>query len=171
MFEQWNPDAYYPNLAAVPARDLYAKGFRLVLLDIDNTLQKHGKHEPEPEAREQIDRFREAGFTVYILSNALPERAQNFGRTLPVPVIGKAGKPGTKGVLQALTDASASPEETLLIGDQLFTDIWSGTRAGVKTILVDPISRKEPWYIKLKRLGERFVKKKLGIKGYYDKLT
>ncbi len=170
MFEKWNPDAYYGSIGLVPAAELLAKGYQLLLVDIDNTLQKHGSHEPQEEAIEQIDRFLATGFQVYILSNARLDRASNFGRNLKVQVIGNAGKPGIRGVEEALLAASVPRERTILIGDQLFTDIWSGTRAGVKTVLLDPISHHEPWYIRAKRLGERLVKRKLGITGHYDRI-
>ena len=33
----------------------------------------------------------------------------------------------------------AAPEQTAIVGDQIFTDILGGSRAGVATILVRPI--------------------------------
>ncbi len=171
MFRQWKPDAYYPTLAEVPVERLYQDGFRLALLDIDNTLHAHGSHEADAYASEQVARFRAGGFQVYVLSNARQDRALSFGRELGVTVIGSAGKPGTQGVERALAASGVGKAETLLIGDQLFTDIWSGTRAGVRTILVDRLNPDEPWYIRLKRLGERIVKNHLKIKGHYDQLA
>ena len=47
------------------------------------------------------------------------------------------------------------PENTLMAGDQLFTDIWGAARAGLRTVLVQPIAEKENAFIKLKRLLER----------------
>ena len=33
----------------------------------------------------------------------------------------------------------AAPEQTAIVGDQIFTDVLGGNRAGVATILVKPI--------------------------------
>ena len=46
---------------------------------------------------------------------------------------------------------------TLFIGDQLFTDIYGAKRAGLKTILVNPIHPKEEIQIVFKRYLEKIV--------------
>ena len=48
-------------------------------------------------------------------------------------------------------------EDTIFIGDQLYTDIVGANRAGVKSILVRPISSKEAFWIKMKRVIEKPV--------------
>ncbi|MBQ8547923.1 MAG: HAD hydrolase-like protein, partial [Lachnospiraceae bacterium] len=46
---------------------------------------------------------------------------------------------------------------TLSIGDQIFTDMWGANRAGIYTILVKPIGKKEEIQIVLKRYLEKVV--------------
>ena len=48
-------------------------------------------------------------------------------------------------------------ENTLFIGDQLFTDIFGAKRTGIKTYLVKPIGKKEEIQIVLKRYLEKIV--------------
>ena len=48
-------------------------------------------------------------------------------------------------------------ENTVFMGDQLFTDVWGANRAGVRSILVKPIQKDTEIQIRLKRLGERVV--------------
>ena len=48
-------------------------------------------------------------------------------------------------------------ENTLFVGDQLFTDIWGAKKAGICTILVKPIDKKEEIQIVLKRYLEKIV--------------
>ena len=50
-----------------------------------------------------------------------------------------AGKPKVGGFQRAMARMGAAPEETAIVGDQIFTDIWGGNRAGVLTLLVHPI--------------------------------
>ena len=38
-----------------------------------------------------------------------------------------------------MTRLGAAPEQTAIVGDQIFTDIWGGNNAKVLTILVKPI--------------------------------
>ena len=51
----------------------------------------------------------------------------------------------------------AKPEETALVGDQLFTDIAAGNSAGMTTILVSPIDKREAIHIRFKRIFEKLV--------------
>ena len=46
------------------------------------------------------------------------------------------GKPQPEMALLAMQAAGAAPEETVLIGDRLYTDIACGVNAGIDTILV-----------------------------------
>ena len=48
-------------------------------------------------------------------------------------------------------------EETIFIGDQVFTDVFGGNRANMYTILVRPIHPKEEIQIVLKRYLEKIV--------------
>ena len=48
-------------------------------------------------------------------------------------------------------------ENTIFIGDQLFTDVYGANRAGIRTILVEPIHPKEEIQIVLKRYLEKIV--------------
>ena len=62
---------------------------------------------------------------------------------------------------------------TLFVGDQIFTDIWGANRANMYSILLDPINPKEEIQIILKRIPEKLVKwlyrKKKGLrKGEFD---
>ena len=48
-------------------------------------------------------------------------------------------------------------ENTLFVGDQIFTDIWGARRAGIRAVLVRPIHPKEELQIMIKRKLERPV--------------
>lgn len=48
-------------------------------------------------------------------------------------------------------------ENTLFVGDQIFTDVLGAKRAGIYTILVGPIHPKEEIQIVLKRYLEKIV--------------
>ena len=48
-------------------------------------------------------------------------------------------------------------ENTLFVGDQLFTDVFGARRTGIHSILVKPIHPKEEIQIVLKRYLEKIV--------------
>lgn len=80
------------------------------------------------------------GITLFVLSNNRhEERPRVFSEGLEVPYIGHAGKPKTPSFIKAMEQMGASREQTAIVGDQIFTDVLGGNRAGISTILVKPI--------------------------------
>ncbi len=82
---------------------------------------------------------------------------KSFGSQVGSRYIFKAGKPGRAGYAKAMELMGTCPENTLFVGDQLFTDVWGAKRAGIVTYLVRPIHPKEEIQIVLKRQLERVV--------------
>ena len=68
-----------------------------------------------------------------------------------------AHKPSTKNYKKAMELMKTEKENTLFVGDQLFTDVWGAKRTGIKSILVKPIHPKEEIQIVLKRYLEKIV--------------
>ena len=95
---------------------------------------------PDERLKAWRDELAEHGVTLFILSNNRHEsRPRIFAEALDVPYIGHAGKPKTASFFKAMERMKAAPEQTAIVGDQIFTDILGGSRAGVATILVRPI--------------------------------
>ena len=117
---------------------LAKRGIRLLLADLDNTLVPYGVPEPTQPVREGT--LREQGVTLFVLSNNRhPQRPERFSKALGVPYIGHAGKPKPGSFYKAMEQMGCTPEQTAIVGDQIFTDILGGSRAGVTTLLVEPI--------------------------------
>ena len=51
------------------------------------------------------------------------------------------------------------------IGDELYRDIYGGNKVGIKTILVNPISKKDSIRTKMYRIFEKKIIKKLNKRG------
>ena len=116
------PDYYFPDIYAIDPERLRARGVKVLLADLDNTLAPYGVP------------------TLFLLSNSRrPGRAQHYAEALGIPYEGHAGKPKAGGFRRALARMNAAPEEAAIVGDQIFTDILGGNRAGVLTLLVHPI--------------------------------
>lgn len=135
---------------------LYRNGIRGIIFDIDNTMVEHGAPVNE-KAILLVKRLRERGFTVCFLSNNKEPRVKSFSEPLGAKYIYKGGKPKREGYEKAMQLMGVTKEQTVSIGDQIFTDIWGANRAGVYTVLVKPIGKKEEIQIVLKRYLERIV--------------
>lgn len=156
MFKKFYPTAYVQSAYAVDFSKLYQKGYRGLILDIDNTLVEHGAP-PDEKAVAFFEKMREIGFKTCIISNNHEPRVKSFAEGVCSDYIFDAGKPSTKGYEEAMRRMGTSKEETLFMGDQLFTDIYGANRTGIKSILVKPIKIDPEIQIRLKRLGERIV--------------
>ncbi|MHB1485385.1 MAG: YqeG family HAD IIIA-type phosphatase [Saccharofermentanales bacterium] len=155
-----SPDLYVKSLVQVDFVKLYAQGYKLILLDIDNTLSKHGSALSGDYGKEQVARIKQAGLECIIISNANSKRAKTFADSLELFTVPSARKPSRKGIRTALARyPQVRASEIVLIGDQLLTDILAGNRADVFTILVDPISVKESGQVLFKRPIEMILKK------------
>lgn len=119
---------------------LARRGFRLLLADLDNTLVPYGVPLPDERLKAWRDDLSAHGVTLFILSNNRHEsRPRIFAEALGVPYIGHAGKPKTPSFTQAMERMGVTAAQTAIVGDQIFTDVLGGNRAGVAAILVKPI--------------------------------
>lgn len=128
------------DIYQITGRALARRGIRLLLADLDNTLVPYGVPLPDEKLKAWRDGLAENGVTLFILSNNRHEsRPRTFADALDVPYIGHAGKPRTASFAQAMERMEVGPAQTAIVGDQIFTDVLGGNRAGVATILVRPI--------------------------------
>lgn len=134
------PRGVYPSITSLEPAKLAAKGIRLVLADLDNTLAPYKAPEPTAEIlawKQALDR---AGIQLFLLSNSRkPDRVSRFAQALDIPYQGRSGKPKREGYLRAMERMGCTPEQTVMVGDQIFTDTLGANRAGVAPLLVEPI--------------------------------
>lgn len=116
-------------------------GVRFLLADLDNTLCRYSDAEPDNALRAWLTDLNAHGITLFLLSNSRkPRRPAHFAQALGIGYLGHAGKPKTAGFQKALAQLGAEPEACAMVGDQVFTDVWGSNRAGIRSILVRPIS-------------------------------
>lgn len=156
MLERFYPDHMRDSAYEIEYEELYGKGYRGIIFDIDNTLVPHGA-EADRRAVELFERLHGMGFQTILLSNNKEPRVKTFNDEVHSQYIFKAGKPGRAGYEAAMKRMGTTRENTLFVGDQLFTDVWGAKRIGIVTYLVKPIHPKEEIQIVLKRRLEKIV--------------
>ncbi|NLM79231.1 MAG: hypothetical protein GX173_14335 [Ruminococcaceae bacterium] len=87
------PDHYCAALDDLDFDALFKDGYRLVLIDVDNTLARHGSFQADDYALSVVKQAAAAGLACRIVSNAGPKRIQSFAQTLGIPYIAWAKKP------------------------------------------------------------------------------
>ncbi len=157
FFDNFYPDDYIRSTYDIDFEELYRKGYRGVIFDVDNTLVPHDAPADE-RAKALFSRLNAIGFKALLLSNNKEPRVKRFAEDVKyASYIFKANKPARSGYRAAMRKMGTDEKTTLFVGDQLFTDVWGAHRAGIKNILVHPINPKEEIQIVLKRRLEAIV--------------
>ena len=156
MLKTFYPDDYIASTYVIPFEELYKKGYRGLIFDIDNTLVPHGAPADE-RAIVLFERLRKIGFDTCLISNNQEPRVQPFADKVGSKYVFDAHKPSTKNYKKAMELMKTRKENTLFVGDQLFTDVFGAKRSGIPSILVRPIHPKEEIQIVLKRYLEKIV--------------
>jgi HAD superfamily phosphatase (TIGR01668 family) len=156
---------YANSIYHIDLTELKARGIKAVIVDLDNTLVESNRPDATPKLVSWLNEVRKLGFKVMIVSNNNKTRVSQFANPLNVPYIHAARKPLSLSFLKAMKILGVSKDETVVIGDQLLTDVLGGNRVGLYTILVVPVSEVEGFFTKLNRRVERFVFRWMERKG------
>lgn len=156
MLSRFYPGEYLDSTYEIEFDRLYGEGYRGIIFDIDNTLVPHGMPADE-RAKALFAHLKELGYQSVLLSNNKEPRVKMFHEAVQVQYIFKAKKPSVRNYVKAMELMHTNKDNTLFVGDQIFTDIYGANRAGIRTILVKPIHPKEEIQIVLKRYLEKIV--------------
>ena len=151
------PEYYFDKFNEASAEFLRSIGVKGIVLDVDNTLEPYENPLPGEHVVAWLDSLKKQGISAAIVSNNGGERINLFNSSLELPVYYKAKKPFKKNVLRAMLDMGTDKENTILMGDQIFTDVWAAHNTGIRAILVPPINDKRDILTRFKRLLEKPV--------------
>ena len=150
------PDRYFARVTRIsPQHDLLACGFSHMLLDMDNTILSRSTHDVPIDVRTWLGQVREAGVAVCLLSNNWHGSPYELGERLDLPVVAKACKPLPHGYLAARHVLGARSADTVVVGDQISTDVLGAHFLGMKAYLVCPLVEQDLLRIRAVRIAER----------------
>lgn len=150
------PDMYQKSIYEMDYKALKKKRIRLLLFDLDNTCVGYHEKYPTNEMKKLFNKLEKMGFTVIIFSNAPKKRLIPF-QELGVICHHSSMKPFSYHFKKVMAKYQFKREEVCIIGDQLFTDIRGGNKAGIVTCLVDPLTEEDFIFTKIFRAMEGFV--------------
>ncbi len=150
------PDEYKMSSYEIDYQKLYKEGFRGIIYDIDNTLVAHDAPANE-RAIKLLQEVRKLGFKICLLSNNKHPRVDLFNEKIGAYTVCEAGKPWRTGYIKAMQIMGTDRSDTIMIGDQILTDMWGANRTGVPCIMVKKLYRKEAFQVVLKRIPEAVI--------------
>jgi len=137
------PDWHVGRVTDVPLGELWERGIRVIFVDLDNTLTAWGSREISEPVRRWVGEAKEMGFQVVIVSNAgFRKRVAQVAEALGIVGIAAAGKPRRYVFRRYLEWKGLTVHQAVMIGDQIFTDILAAKRAGMKAVLVEPLTER-----------------------------
>ncbi|MBY4965969.1 YqeG family HAD IIIA-type phosphatase [Streptococcus suis] len=159
--ENYMPDFALEKVYDVTVESLKKHGIKVVFVDLDNTLIAWNNPDGTPEMRQWLHDLQDAGIPVVVVSNNKYERVKRAVEKFGIEFEAFALKPFTFGINRALKRFDVQPQEVVMIGDQLMTDIRAAKRAGLKSVLVKPLLKTDSINTQINRWRERRTMKKI----------
>ena len=141
---------------------LYSNGYRTMIIDLDNTILPVSEVQFSLHYINWIERANAQGFQIYIVSNNSSYRRVNKACSqIHVQGLYFAMKPLALSVKDLVRKEYIDLEKTVVIGDQMLTDVALGNWLKTYTILVDPMDKKLSFIKTLQREIEVWLLKRL----------
>ncbi len=148
------PKDYINSTYDIDFAKLYEEGYRGVIFDVDNTLVPHNAP-ADDRAKALFKELHEIGFQALLLSNNKEPRVKTFKEAVEYcTYIYKAGKPGIAGYKKAMEQMDTDVTNTIFVGDQILTDVWGANRAGIRSVMVQPVKK---WHEEIQIILKRFL--------------
>ncbi len=153
----FKPTFWLKSVLFIDEEFLRKNNVSALVLDMDNTLSMHNDPNAETGVMEWLEKMRSIGVKMRVVSNNHTKRVEPLARAMGLDFTANGAKPLPFGVNRAVKAMGAKRSETLVVGDQIFTDILAGNFAGIRTALVEPFHMEKRWTFKLKRKVESVV--------------
>lgn len=154
---QYRPDLRIERVEQLTHRKLRELGVEGLLLDLDETLLPAAAERPTEDVVAWARAVRRAGIRLAIVSNGRVERVRRVASALDIPGRALVGKPWPGAFRRALRELDLPAERCAMVGDQLFTDVLGAKAAGLRAVLLPPLSDGGLAHTRLLRRLERRI--------------
>ncbi|MBC5823968.1 MAG: YqeG family HAD IIIA-type phosphatase [Candidatus Eremiobacteraeota bacterium] len=149
------PDRLARRVYEIPLEELIAAGIRGLIIDLDNTLVGYRQQRPSDEDAAWVAAALARGLRIVIVSNNVQGWVSEVAGGLKISFVHKAAKPLPRAFGKALQLLGTTRDQTMVVGDQLFTDVLGAKLCGLKVILTEPFGPREHPAMRLLRFFER----------------
>lgn len=140
----------FEKVASIELELLSRNGIQGIILDLDNTIVSEDDRYLSPGAEAWIQSAKLEGFKFFLVSNGKRRhRAKNWSARLNIPTISPARKPFPFAFRKAFAQMQLQPNQVVVIGDSLHTDIIGAWIVGCPSIQVASLPHPPRWWEKL----------------------
>lgn len=153
------PTYQFKKLKDIDINFLINLGIDTILLDVDNTISPPSSMELFEGVDDWIYKVKEKNIKVFLTSNNYKKRVKPISEILEAEFLYLSLKPLTIRVNSFLKNKKIDKSKTLIIGDQIFSDIFFANLFGIRSILLEPqASEKNKITLLVKRKLEKLIK-------------
>ncbi|MCD8195377.1 MAG: HAD-IIIA family hydrolase [Coprobacillus sp.] len=149
--------------------DFYRKeNIKTIFIDLDNTLDCVKVPTPHQESIDVVNRLKDE-FHVIIVSNNHKNRVRQYCEAIDpnLEFVFHSGKPLAGRMRKYIRVHGIDKESTILIGDQIYTDIIFCNKLGIKSVLTEPLTTVDRWVTWVNRHRDQRMRKKLKAANKY----
>lgn len=161
MLKRYIPSFYAQNIFNVPLSFFKEHNIKVVLSDLDNTLDSYKVLIPSPRVVELKNKLNEQNIELVIISNNKEKRIKPYANSLGVKYLYSSGKPFGRKINAFIQKNNYRKEDILMVGDQLMTDVIASKRVNVKMLLTEPIVKEDQPCTRINRIRDKIVRKRL----------
>ncbi len=154
-FKGYMPDYIFEKTYNITPQFLKQNGINCLFLDADGTLGRHKKLEAAEGIPQWIDLMHKNGIKLIITSNNFKKRVSAFAQVVNLPYVSFSAKPTPWGFWRAKFRMKIRLKNTMVVGDQLFTDVLGAHVIGMKAAMILPIHHEEGLGFDIKRKFEK----------------
>ncbi len=151
------PDKILKNIYDITPEFIEKNNIKGLLVDMDNTLLPWHDIKLSTESLSWLKLMSDAGVKICVITNSGLERTSKVMDSTGYEYIHTAFKPFPFSFLRAKKKLKVKKENIYVVGDQMVTDAFGSKIAGLKCIIVDPISPKEQKATAINRFFERLI--------------
>ena len=158
MFKKFIPFATAKNIYEIDTNFFIKNNIKTILCDLDNTLDPYDEIVPRKEAHDLVKKLKEVGIEFIIFSNNKEKRVKPYADSLGIKYYLKIAKPLKYKAEKIFKKINLNKDETLIIGDQLLTDILFSNKVKIKGVFCDKLGIRDFWWTRLMRGPEKIIK-------------
>lgn len=161
MLKRFIPFAHAKSIYEIDVNFYKKLNIKYVFADLDNTLDSYKQKTPLALAKKLKYELESNGIELIITSNNTGKRVEKYSNDLGVKYWPHVGKPFARGLLKIINKLNIDKEQTIMVGDQIVTDISCANGAKIKSILTEKLVKEDQPTTRFNRLFDNILRKKL----------
>ncbi len=159
MKKKYVPYAVADSIYEIDIDFFKQQGVKILLMDLDNTLDSYKLYHPTDRARKLIEDLRKEDILPIIVSNNRGKRVSTYANDLNVEYINSAAKPFGFKINKFIKNKGWNKDDMMFVGDQMVTDVRAANRVGLRIILTNKIVKEDQWTTHINRILGRRLRK------------